>query len=133
MIKATLNKTERLKSRKIIDALFKEGRGVSSFPIRITYRILPATDHTLQAGFTASSRTFKRAVHRNRIKRLLREAYRHQKADLLTVLESSGIKLAIFIIFTGKELPDYAIVEEKMKSALRKLKEQLINPGKAKA
>ncbi|MET0244202.1 MAG: ribonuclease P protein component [Flavitalea sp.] len=131
-MKASLNKSERLKSRKIIDALFKEGRGVSSFPIRITYSILKESDQPLQAGFTASSRTFKRAVHRNRIKRLLREAYRHQKSDLLTKLDPIGIKLAIFIIFTGKELPDYALVEDKIKSALRKLIEQLTNPAKEK-
>ncbi|MHA4808191.1 ribonuclease P protein component [Flavitalea flava] len=79
----------------------------------------------LKAGFGASSRNFKRAVDRNRIKRLTREAYRLQKQDLLEFLEINGLALAIFIIYTGKEVPDYQTVREKIGVALQKLVKQL--------
>jgi ribonuclease P protein component len=75
----------------------------------------------LQAGFSVSSRNFKKAVDRNRIKRLLREAYRLLKAGLSDPLNKSGKKLVIFVIFTGKELPPYQLVYEKMEIALAKL------------
>lgn len=105
--------------------MFKDGRAVSAFPVRISYRLLDAADHVLQAGFSASSRNFKKAVDRNRIKRLLRENYRKQKPELYDVLVASGKRLAIFIIYTGKEVPAFEFVEEKMKLALKKLIEQL--------
>ena len=75
----------------------------------------------LQAGFGASSRNFKKAVDRNRIKRLSREAYRLQKQPLLDRLQEKGLSLAVFFIYTGKELPDYRTVTEKIGVALQKL------------
>ncbi len=79
----------------------------------------------LQAGFTAGTKHFKRAVKRNRIKRLLRETYRLNKHSLKTSLEERNMHLAVFFMFTGKELPEYPLVLEKMKMALEKL-ERLI-------
>jgi ribonuclease P protein component len=75
----------------------------------------------LQAGFGASSRNFKKAVDRNRIKRLSREAYRLQKHALLDHLKDKGGSLAVFFIYTGKDLPDYKTVTEKIGVALQKL------------
>jgi len=79
----------------------------------------------LQAGFGAGSRHFKRAVDRNRIKRLSREAYRLQKKPLLQSLEEKRLSLAVFFIYTGRELPDYVTVTEKIGVALQKLIREL--------
>ncbi len=81
----------------------------------------PASAAPLQAGFGASSRNFKKAVDRNRIKRLSREAYRLQKQPLLDRVQQKGLSLAVFFIYTGKELPDYRTVTEKIGVALQKL------------
>lgn len=75
----------------------------------------------LQAGFTVSSRLFKKAVDRNRIKRLMRESYRLQKNNLKISLEEKHKNLAVFFIYTGKELPNYNNVFEKIGSALKRL------------
>jgi ribonuclease P protein component len=80
-----------------------------------------AAESPLQAGFGASSRHFKKAVDRNRIKRLSREAYRLQKQLLFQRLHEKGRCMAVFFIYTGKELPEYAIVSEKIGVALQKL------------
>src|SRR5690349_2446645 len=109
--KFTLNKTERLKRRKIIEQLFSEGRAVTAFPIRVQYKLGQPETAQLQAGFSVSSRNFKKAVDRNRIKRLLREAYRLQKAPLEQALQTKQQQLALFLIYTGKELPAYTLIK----------------------
>jgi ribonuclease P protein component len=79
----------------------------------------------LQAGFTVSTRYFKRAVDRNRIRRLMREAYRLQKNDLKKSVEEKEIRLALFFIFTGSALPDYVTVYEKTGKLLARISESL--------
>jgi len=117
----TLGKKERLKSRKLIDQLFSEGKNFLVFPLRIYYFYPGQPTTRLQAGFTASSKSFKKAVDRNRIKRVMREAYRLQKLHLQTILEAKDQNLAIFFIYTARELPDYALIKEKMGLVLQKM------------
>ena len=123
--KYQLGKNNRLKSRKAIDLLFKDGKSFNTFPFRIIYQFLLVDVVTkaenLQAGFSASKRNFKKAVHRNRIKRLMRETYRLQKNELEQLLLKKNKRLAIFILYTGKEVPDYDLVNEKMNLILQKL------------
>jgi ribonuclease P protein component len=123
--KFTLGRQERLKSRKLIERVFREGKSFALFPFRVFYLFvrtpLPAGQPPLQAGFGASARNFKRAVDRNRIKRLTREAYRLQKQDLQDRLKEKGQALALFFVYTGKDLPGAAVVSEKIGLALQKV------------
>lgn len=80
---------------------------------------------SLQAGFTVGTKHFKKAVDRNRIKRLMREAYRVNKHSLRSSLEENNSNIAVFFMFTGKELPDYQLILEKMKQALEKLEKSV--------
>ena len=118
----TLGKKERLKRRKIIEQLFSEGKAVHVPPLRAVYKLYSNTlDSSLQAGFTASSRQFKKAVDRNRIRRLLREAWRIQKNSLQEKLANEQKQLAVFIVYGGKELPSLATLKEQMAVILSKL------------
>lgn len=86
--RATLKKSEILRLKNDIDELFKEGKSIKVHPLKILYQALPpdATKPKVQAMFIVSKRTLKSAARRNRVKRCMREAYRHLKADLLTAL-----------------------------------------------
>ena len=81
---------------------------------------------TVKAGVGASARNFKKAVDRNRIKRLLRECYRLNKLSLHEQLHAQHKKLAIFFLYVGKEMPDYSLLEEKMKLVITKLEQTLV-------
>jgi ribonuclease P protein component len=151
----TLAKAEKLKSRKRIEWVFKEGKSLSVFPFKVFYLLAPPPAETtqpiaatssashpnapvstvplphqapslptpapLQAGFGAGSRHFKKAVDRNRIKRLSREAYRLQKQPLMDALAEKERSMALFFIYTGKELPDHGTVKAKIGVLLQKL------------
>ena len=75
----------------------------------------------LQAGFNASTRNFKKAVDRNRIKRITKEAYRIQKKELSTLLTIKEKKLAVFFIYTDKQLPAFGVVKDRVQTILQKL------------
>jgi ribonuclease P protein component len=109
----TFKKEEKLKSRKTIEQLFKEGKSFSNFPFRVLWRFNDASPFPLQTGFAVSSKHFKKAVDRNRIKRLMREAYRLQKNDLQNQLTEQQKHLAVFFIYVGNELPEYKLIFDK--------------------
>lgn len=115
-------KRERLKSRKQIDALFTAGKGYHAFPVRMAYRLFPAAADIapgLLAGVSAPKRSFKKAVDRNRIKRLLREAYRLQKPELLQLMEERKLAGHVFFLYTGKELPHFQTIEAALHKCLQ--------------
>lgn len=83
-------------------------------------------ENGLKAGFSVSKRYFKKAVDRNRVKRLIRESYRLQKLPLRDLLAQSGTSMHLFFIYTGKELPHFNLIKEKTGAALQKLEAELL-------
>jgi ribonuclease P protein component len=126
----TLGKDERLKSRKQIEKLFAEGNSFALSPFRI-YFLFDGTLNAqrsmfnVQFGVGVSTKNFKRAVDRNRIKRLTREAWRLQKNELKEKAKATGKQLNVFFIYTGKELPAFTIVKDKVAVALKKLADKI--------
>ncbi|MCI6839179.1 MAG: ribonuclease P protein component [Prevotella sp.] len=129
--KHTLGKQERLCSRKLIDSLFKGGgsRAMSGFPLRMVYAMTERHEGEPAAQILVSvpKRCFKRAVKRNRIKRLVREAYRLNKHILADALERHEPQMSatMAFIYTDSHLHDYATVEQRVRNLLTRLSERL--------
>lgn len=123
----TLGKNERLKSRKQIELLFSEGKSFTINPFRVYFIVNGQWSmvNGLQFGVGVSAKNFKRAVDRNRIKRLTKEAWRLQKNELQEKLKTSRKQLNVFFIYTSKELPDFSLVKNKVAIALKKLLEKI--------
>ena len=115
----TLGEQERLKSRKAIELLFQSGKRFSVGCLRVFYLTMPVQG--LVAGVGVSTKNFKKATDRNRVKRLTREVYRLQKSILQEKLAAAGKGLHIFFIYTSKDLPVYTDLYETMTVILNRL------------
>jgi len=102
---------EKLKSKKIIDRLFTEGKSVSKYPLRLVYCRFDYEDHVpVKIGVSVSKKYFKLAVDRNYYKRVLRECYRLNKSLLTAQLEG---KYCCMFFYQTKEKLSYAEINEK--------------------
>lgn len=104
-------KHSRLCGQERIAAFYKQGKRFTAWPLRVTY--LPSTD--TQVLVWAPKSLFKRAVKRNHLRRLMREAYRlHQ--DLL-----GEQHFLIAFNYLDKEEQPYALIEKAVCKALKKI------------
>ncbi|OCA68485.1 ribonuclease P protein component [Chryseobacterium artocarpi] len=98
-------RAEKLKKNAEISLLFEKGKWRTSGNLRIIILkdkpTLPIENGKL--GVSVSKRYFKRAVHRNRVKRLLRECYRLHK-DLYK--SAFGDKTIAMLFWMSSEMPE---------------------------
>ena len=119
----TFPKRQRLKSKKIIERLFAEGKSINAFPLRLIFLQTPLTSNTsFQVAVVAPKKNFKSAVKRNRIKRLLREAYRQNK---YLIFNNTEAQYALVILYLGKEMPSFSQIETKTRALLEKFQKKM--------
>src|SRR4051794_9437484 len=113
---------EKLKGRKLYEQVFSNGKSFTVFPIKVFY-LQPDVplDFHVKLGVGVSARNFKKAVERNRIKRLLREAYRTEKLLLHRYLKEHNHQVVVFLLYTDKTLPDFTTLKIKMPLILEHL------------
>jgi len=119
-MKFTLETSEKLKSRKQITQLFEEGLSIKEYPIRLRFLKVDESDTQCKIAFSVSKRSFKLAVDRNRIKRMMREAYRLNKHILFENVADSFIMM---FIYTDRKEWGYQDLEKKMICLLEKFVE----------
>ena len=124
----TFSQNERLKSRKIISRLFREGNSYVAYPLRVVWLPLAPGEQTApmspgvraQLAISVPKRVFKTAVQRNLLKRRIREAYRLHKLEFYQKLESSDQYIGLMLIVVAKEEVDYKAVEAGVLKMIRK-------------
>ncbi|MDR3137788.1 MAG: ribonuclease P protein component [Tannerellaceae bacterium] len=114
---AQLPKPERLSSKRHVDRIFAIGRSFLAYPLRVVYHPLDNDEQCPTAILVSvSKRRFKHAVDRNRIKRLLREAYRLNKHNL-----PRTPCFHIAFLYIASDLPTFPTIQKAMTHALRTL------------
>ena len=124
----SLGKEERISSMKLIDKLFQGGhsRSMTAFPLRLVYMkyVREGACPPAQMLVSVPKRCFKRAVKRNRVKRQVREAFRHHKHLIGDALPADR-QLALAFIWLDDRLYDSAEVEQRVVSLLERLAEKM--------
>jgi len=127
--KYTLNKKERIKGTKRIDELFSFGESFISYPLRIVFLkkgLIDAVVPSVAMMVSVPKKKIKRAVKRNRIKRLVRESFRLNKAGFCTICEKYNIHVDIAFLYLKNELCEYQEIEKAVQKAINLLENKIL-------
>nr|WP_110474398.1 ribonuclease P protein component [Winogradskyella epiphytica] len=117
------SKKDKLKSKKLIEQLFTEGKAVTAYPLRLVYLKTDFDDGSqLKTGVSVSKRLHKTAVSRNRIKRLMREAYRLNRP---LYFNNSSSSYAFMILYLSKDGTSFDKLNHSMKHLFKKFFTQI--------
>lgn len=135
--KQTFKKSERLCSKTLIETLFKQGKSFLEYPFKVLYlpTIVTATDdvsYPAKVLFTVPKRQFKKAVQRNKLKRLMREGYRKNKYQLYETLSHNNLEITLAYVYVAKETMPYTEIEKKIKASILRLKQEIFKTNKQK-
>ena len=121
MLSFSLQKEERLKSRKIISRLFKEGKSIKSYPLRVVWlEIQPSkSEYPVQFAMAVPRRAFPKANERNLLKRRIREAYRLNKDIIYKELDT---RYHVALVYQHARILPFSEIEEKLITLLKRLK-----------
>ena len=114
----TFGKEEHLCGKTAIDELYKTGESFFLYPFRAQYKEVSEESVPVRCLVNAPKRRFKHAVDRNRIKRLMREAYRKNKHALCDTMKEAGATMQIAITYSGDTIESQAFVEKRMRRVL---------------
>jgi len=121
-------KAYKLCSKKVITAVFQKKQAVKAFPLRLFYLETELnTPKAFQITFAVPKKKLKRAPDRNRVKRILKEVLRKNKASLEELLLQENKQLALFLVYTSDEIFSYDTAERKIVLILNRLIEELKN------
>lgn len=108
-------KQERLCSKKIIDNLFRTGRYFETHLFKIFWDDTQLnSSYPVQIAISVGSKKVKKAVHRNKIKRQIREAWRKNKHLLYESLKKTGKQIAVFLLYWGENKMPYQTIESEI-------------------
>lgn len=128
----SFSKEEKLCSKIDIDNLFKsKGKNLASYPFFFNFRMIDSEQKypLPKLVFLVSKRKFKKAVDRNRVKRMCRELYRLRKPIFLKELELPENKeLHLCIGYMPNEILEYTKLQKGYHKALKTLINEIKKP-----
>ena len=116
-----LSKNRSLKNTSDIDAVFKSGQKISSELVSLYY--VKSSSKNLRFAFSVGKKTHNLASTRNRLRRLMKEAFRLSAKELLEDIVDYDF---VFVYF-GSDKVDFVKVEESMKSLLLSFRKKVLS------
>ncbi len=118
-----LPKYERICKENDIKALFDRGMGVSVYPYRVVFLFHRDGSRpvTVRVLVSVSKKRFHHAVNRNRVKRLMREAWRRNKAPLYEICEKDNISVDVALVYTATVIHSYEEMLKKTQKAVQEI------------
>lgn len=114
-------KEERVKGAKRVDAIFEKGKSFISYPLRVVYLEHEQSESTsCSILVSVPKKRIKKAVHRNRIKRLVRESYRLNRA-LINKLELDQQPIDVAFIYVKDTATNFNEIDKAIKKALNQI------------
>jgi ribonuclease P protein component len=117
----SFSKQERILYRNDFQKLLSEGKSVYVYPFRCLYLWKEADVFSGRIAVSVSKKKFKRAVDRNRIKRLIRESYRLEKHILYQKHADSKQSIDMLIIYTGTKIYSFSMIKEHIIELINKI------------
>ena len=123
MTKEDFPKYERICKENDIQLLFDKGEGVSVYPYRVIFlfRHDDSRPVTVRLLVSVSKKRFHHAFKRNRVKRLVRESWRHNKAPLYEICQRDNISLDVALVYTATVIHSYEEMLAKTKKAVKEI------------
>ena len=124
---AQFKKREHIVSTRLIETLFSSGSSsVSAFPLRAVFKIVPRsqTNVPVQILISVPKKRFKHAVDRNRVKRQVREAYRHSKQPLCDAV-AADVSLLVAFVWISDQLAPSATVNHRVEKLIARMAEKI--------
>ncbi|MBK8388736.1 MAG: ribonuclease P protein component [Saprospiraceae bacterium] len=125
MVKANkLPNTERVKSPQRVSEIYHKGVAGFVYPFKYHFITQPSEkpdQSLLKICIAVSKKKFKHAVDRNRVKRLVKEAYRLNKMAFYDKPDNKNKQVELYLVFVGKVLPEYGVIEKGIKSIIQKI------------
>ncbi len=112
--KHTFKRCERLKSKKTMASLFQKGSLFVYKKYLLRYICKPSDYNSIQIAFSVPKKKINKAVHRNYIKRCMREVYRKHKYILLNKKCFISKELAILLIYNSSSKETYEEIKKEM-------------------
>ncbi len=117
----TLGKVNRIFLKKEIDHVLTTKEKVRVFPFLSHVSIEKSETPSFAVLISVPKKRIKKAHDRNRIKRLIRESLRKEKAPLLTRANSQNCKILFSIVYLWEEIPVDELIEQKMKKLISRI------------
>jgi len=107
----------------MVGEIFEKKEYISIFPLKAFYNKFSSEKESteLRFGISVPKKRFKRAVDRNQIKRLVKEAIRQNKTFLEESLYSQKLSMHVMIVCYFEKIPDYLTIEKKIKQLFKRL------------